>query len=133
VSLGRLIEFPVIPDERGKLCVIEGLQAPFPIARMFYLYDVPSGAVRAGHAHKDLQQVILALSGSFDARLKDGRTEEVVTLNRPNVGLHVGPGVWRELENFTSGAVCVVLASSPYNEGEYIREYDDFLRHVGAA
>ena len=130
MSLARLIEFPVVPDHRGKLCFAEAPDVPFAIQRVYYLYDVPSGAVRAGHAHRALNQIILPLSGSFDARLHDGRREEVVTLNRPNVGLHVGPMVWRELENFTSGAVCVVLASMPYEEADYIRDFDAFLRHA---
>ena len=100
---------------------------PFPIARVYYLYDVPAGATRAGHAHLALHQLLLPLSGSFDVRLHDGSVEEVHTLNRPNIGLHIGPMTWRELENFSSGAVCLVLASTPYDEADYIRSFDDFL------
>jgi dTDP-4-dehydrorhamnose 3,5-epimerase-like enzyme len=127
-TLASLIELPVVSDPRGNLCFVESeRQAPFPIARVYYLYDVPAGAVRAGHAHLALHQLLLPLSGSFDVRLNDGRVEEVVTLNRPNIGLHIGPMTWRELENFSSGSVCMVLASTPYDEADYIRDFDAFL------
>ena len=125
--LASLIELPVVADPRGKLCFAESERhAPFPIARVYYLYDVPAGAVRAGHAHLALHQLLLPLAGSFDVRLHDGTREEVVTLNRPNIGLHIGPMTWRELENFSSGSVCMVLASTPYDEGDYIRDFDAF-------
>ena len=127
--LGSLIELPVVADPRGKLCFAESRHhVPFDIARVYYLFDVPAGAVRAGHAHLALHQLLLPLSGSFDVRLNDGRKEEVVSLNRPNIGLHIGPMTWRELDNFSSGAVCMVLASTPYDEADYIRDFDTFLK-----
>lgn len=126
--LASFLELPVVSDPRGNLCFIEAERhAPFRIERVYFLYDVPAGAMRAGHAHMQLHQLIVPLSGSFDVRLHDGTTEEVHTLNRPNIGLHVGPMTWRELENFTSGAVCLVLASAHYDEADYIRSFDDFL------
>ncbi len=126
--LAKFIELPVISDPRGNLCVAEaGPHLPFDIRRVYFLYDVPSGSVRAGHAHRELNQLVLALSGSFDVRLHDGEREEVVTLNRPNRGLHMGPMVWREIENFSSGSVCLVLASHLYDEADYIRDFDTFL------
>lgn len=127
-SLAKYIELPVITDPRGNLCVAEsGPHLPFEIRRVYFLYDVPGGSVRAGHAHRELNQLVLALSGSFDVRLHDGEREEVVTLNRPNRGLHMGPMVWREIENFSSGSVCLVLASHLYDEADYIRDFDTFL------
>lgn len=127
----RLIELPVVSDPRGNLCFAESNRhMPFEIQRVYYLYDVPSGSMRAGHAHRALHQLLIAVSGSFDVRLHDGQTEEVVTLNRPHLGLHIGPRTWRELENFSSGSVCVVLASLPYDEADYIRKFDDFLAYV---
>jgi dTDP-4-dehydrorhamnose 3,5-epimerase-like enzyme len=126
-ALAEFIDLPVVSDPRGNLCVAEGsIHVPFDIARVYYLYDVPSGSMRAGHAHKALHQLLIPVSGSFDARLNDGRREEVVTLNRPNRGLHIGPMVWRELENFSSGSVCIVLASMRYDEADYIRDFDTF-------
>jgi hypothetical protein len=126
--LASFLEMPVVADPRGKLCFVESERhVPFPIARVYYLYDVPAGATRAGHAHLGLHQLLLPLSGSFDVRLHDGQVEEVVTLNRPNIGLHIGPMTWREIENFSSGSVCLVLASTPYDESDYIRSFDDFL------
>lgn len=127
-ALAAWIELPVVSDPRGKLCFAESERhVPFPIERVYYLYDVPAGATRAGHAHLALHQLLVPLSGSFDVRLHDGRVEEVLTLNRPNIGLHIGPMTWRELENFSSGAVCMVLASTPYDEADYIRDFDAFL------
>jgi dTDP-4-dehydrorhamnose 3,5-epimerase-like enzyme len=126
--LAEFIDLPVISDPRGNLSFAEsGRHLPFQIQRVYYLYDVPSGSVRAGHAHKALHQLLIAVSGSFDVRLHDGVRDEVVTLNRPSRGLHIGPMLWRELENFSSGAVCVVLASTVYDEGDYIRDFQDFL------
>lgn len=127
-SLAKFIDLPVIADPRGNLSFAEGgVHVPFEIARVYYLYDVPAGSVRAGHAHKALQQVLLPISGSFDVKLFDGRIWETVTLNRPNRGLYIGPGIWREIENFSSGAFCVALASLRYDENDYYREMDDFL------
>jgi dTDP-4-dehydrorhamnose 3,5-epimerase-like enzyme len=126
-SLARFIDLPVIPEPRGNLTFVEGgRQIPFEIERVYYLYDVPSGSMRAGHAHKALQQLLIPVAGSFDVILYDGRRRERVTLNRPSRGLLIGPMLWRELENFSSGAVCVVLASLRYDEDDYIRELSDF-------
>lgn len=126
--MANLINLPVISDPRGNLSVIEsGDHVPFDIARVYYLYDVPSGSVRAGHAHLALHQLLIAVSGSFDVRLHDGVSEEVVTLNRPHIGLHIGPMQWREIDNFSSGSVCLVLASTIYDEADYIRDFDTFL------
>jgi dTDP-4-dehydrorhamnose 3,5-epimerase-like enzyme len=126
--LAQFIELPVVHEPRGNLAFVEsGVHVPFKIERVYYLYDVPSGSVRAGHAHRALQQLLLPIAGSFDVRLFDGVREEVVTLNRPHRGLHIPPMMWREIENFSSGAVCVVLASLPYDEADYYREMDDFL------
>lgn len=130
-SLAQFIDLPVIGDPRGNLCVIESSrQAPFDIARVYYLYDVPSQSVRAGHAHKTLHQLLIAVAGSFDVRLHDGVREERITLNRPNRALHIGPMLWRDIDNFSSGAVCLVLASAYYDEADYFREFEDFLASV---
>lgn len=127
-TLARFIDLPVIHDPRGNLCVAESNRhVPFAIQRVYYLYDVPSQSTRAGHAHLALHQLLIAVSGSFDVRLHDGRTEETVTLNRPSRGLHIGPMFWREIDNFSSGAVCLVLASAHYDEADYIRDFDAFL------
>lgn len=131
--LAQFVDLPVVHDVRGSLCVAEGERhVPFEIARVYYLYDVPSGSMRAGHAHRKLQQLLLAVSGSFDVRLNDGRREETVTLNRPNRGLLIGPMLWREIDNFSSGAVCLVLASLPYDEGDYYRDFGEFRAQAGA-
>ena len=130
-KLASFIELPVVSDPRGKLCFVESERhVPFAIARVYYLFDIPAGAVRAGHAHLALHQLLVPLSGSFDVRLHDGAAEEVLTLNRPNIGLHIGPMTWRELENFSSGAVCMVLASTPYDQADYIRDFDTFLQRT---
>jgi hypothetical protein len=116
-----------VPDHRGNLTFIESHRhVPFDIRRVFYLYDVPGGQVRAGHALKDVEQVIIAMSGSFDVVLDYGDYRETVTLNRSYFGLHVPSLVWRELENFSSGSVCMVLASEYYSEGAYYRDHDQF-------
>jgi dTDP-4-dehydrorhamnose 3,5-epimerase-like enzyme len=103
---------------------------PFNIQRLYYLYDVPSGQSRGGHAHFELQQLIVALSGSFDVVIDDGRNKKIVTLNRPDYGLLIIPGIWRDLVNFSSGAVCFVIASDIYKESDYIRDYNQFLNYV---
>jgi len=128
------IEIPKIsdPDGRGNLSVIEGDILPFTIKRVYYLYDVPSNSTRGGHAHIELMQCLIALSGSFDVVLDDGKNKKVVTLNRPDVGLIIPTGIWRELENFSSGGVCLSLVSDVYKESDYIREYADFLSFKGA-
>jgi hypothetical protein len=125
----RLIDLPVVPDHRGNLTFIEaGRHVPFDIARVFYLYDVPAGESRAGHALKDVEQLLIAVSGSFDVVLDYGGDRTVTSLNRPYIGLHVPSLVWRELENFSSGAVCMVLASARYDEESYYRDYSHFRR-----
>lgn len=115
------------PDGRGNLSVIEKDVLPFPIKRVYYLYDVPSDSSRGGHAHKELQQFLIALSGSFDVVLDNGKTRRTFTLNRPNKGLLIPSGVWRELENFSAGSVCLSLVSAVYDEADYIRDYQEFL------
>jgi hypothetical protein len=127
----ELLSFPVVPDHRGNLTFVEGnAHIPFEIKRVFYLYDVPGGESRAGHALKDVEQVIIAMSGSFDVVLDDGSERETITLNRSYYGLYVPSLVWRELENFSSGSVCLVLASAPYDADAYHRDYEDFLEAV---
>ncbi len=129
-----LTEIPKIsdPDGRGNLSVIEKNILPFEIKRVYYLYDIPSSSTRGGHAHKELQQFLIALSGSFDVVLDNGNSRRIITLNKPNMGLLIPNGVWRELENFSSGAVCLSLVSAAYDEEDYIREYADFKLFKGA-
>jgi dTDP-4-dehydrorhamnose 3,5-epimerase-like enzyme len=123
----KIINIPKIEDPRGNLSVIEHDVVPFDIKRVYYLYDVPAGAERGGHAHKKLQQFLVALSGSFDVVLNDGQQQKTVTLNKPFEGLLITNGIWRELKNFSSGAVCLVVASDVFEEEDYIREFDEFL------
>lgn len=124
----RVIELPKIEDARGNLSFIEsGIHIPFEIKRAYYLYDVPGGSDRGSHAHKNLHQFIVAMSGSFDVVLDDGRDQKRFHLNRSYYGLYVCPMMWRLLDNFSSGAVCMVLASTHYDETDYIRDYDEFL------
>ena len=125
----KLIQIPKIEEPRGNLSVIENDCIPFVMKRVYYLYDVPSGAERGGHAHKNLQQFLIALSGSFDVVLHNGKEQKTVTLNKPNVGLLIESGTWRELNNFSSGAVCLVLASEVYLEEDYIRDFNAFLEY----
>ena len=127
----HLIDLPKISDPRGNLTFIEeGRHFPFDIKRVYYLYDVPGGAERGGHAHKEMHQMIIAMSGSFDVILDDGMTRQRYHLNRSYHGLYVCPMVWRELDNFSSGAVCLSLASNYYDESDYYREYSDFLQAI---
>jgi dTDP-4-dehydrorhamnose 3,5-epimerase-like enzyme len=127
----KLIEFPKIKDHRGNLTFLEGNRhVPFDIKRVYYLYDVPGGESRAGHAHRDLASVIIAINGSFDVLLDDGKQQQTHRLSRANEGLYICPGIWRELHNFTSGSVSLVLASELYDEGDYFREYSDFIQAV---
>lgn len=125
----QIISLPRIEDRRGNLSVIEGDILPFEMKRVYYLYDVPGGAERGGHAHKNLKQFLVALSGSFEVVLNDGTNEKTITLNIPNKGLLIPMGIWRELKNFSSGAVCLVIASEVYLEEDYIREYDEFVAY----
>ncbi|RMH41575.1 MAG: WxcM-like domain-containing protein [Gammaproteobacteria bacterium] len=128
----RILELPKISDPRGNLSFIEGgHHIPFDIKRVYYLYDVPGGSERGSHAHKSLHQFIVAISGSFDVLLDDGMTKKRFHLNRSYYGLYVCPMIWRELNNFSSGAVCLVLASDYYDEGDYIRDYHEFLKASG--
>lgn len=115
---------------KGDICVVENLKTiPFDVRRVYYLYDVPGGVGRGGHAHKKLQQLIVAVSGSFTVILDDGQVKRSITLNRPYVGLLIEPGIWRVLNDFSSGSVCLVLASELYTEDDYIRDYDEFLEY----
>ncbi|MFL1011272.1 sugar 3,4-ketoisomerase [Flavisericum labens] len=127
--INKLIQIPKVEDRRGNLSVIENDTIPFDIKRVYYLYDVPAGAERGGHAHKKLQQFLVALSGSFDVYLHDGERKSVITLNKPYEGLQIPKGVWREIKNFSSGAVCLVLASEVFDESDYIRDFDDYLKY----
>ncbi|MGO8676104.1 MAG: sugar 3,4-ketoisomerase [Limisphaerales bacterium] len=128
----KLIELIKKADPRGNLTFIEaGRHVPFEFKRVFYLYDVPGGAERAGHALKRCHQFLIAMSGSFDVVLYDGRDKQRFHLNRSYYGLHLPPMIWREMDNFSSGSVCLVLASEFYDEDDYYREYRDFLRAVG--
>jgi hypothetical protein len=124
-----IINLPKIADPRGNLTFVEGRgHVPFDIRRVYYLYDVPGGAERGGHAHKDLHQFIMAMSGSFDIVLDDGRQKKRIHLNRSYYGLYVCPMVWGAMDNFSSGAVCLVLASNLYDESDYYRDYDAFIK-----
>ena len=130
----QMIALPKITEPRGNLSFIEGgNQVPFDIKRVYYLYDVPGGAERGGHAHKELHQLIIAMSGSFDVVLDDGKNKKRVHLSRPYIGLHLCPMIWRELDNFSSGSVCLVLASIKYDEDDYYRDHAEFMRARGHA
>nr|WP_294935691.1 FdtA/QdtA family cupin domain-containing protein [uncultured Flavobacterium sp.] len=126
----ELISIPKIEDYRGNIAVIEKDVVPFDIKRVYYLFDVPSTANRGGHAHKEQFELLIPLSGSFDVQLKDGKKNQVVTLNKPDKGLLIKSNVWRELDNFSSGAVCLVISSGEFDEMDYIRDFDDFLQYV---
>lgn len=116
--------------EKGNITVVENSATiPFEVKRSYYLYDVPGGESRGGHAHKELSQLIVAVSGSFSVTLDDGNVKRTFLLNRPYQGLYIVPGIWRTLDDFSSGSVCLVLASHGYNEADYIRDYDDFIRY----
>lgn len=123
----KIIDIPKINNTKGNIGVIENDTIPFDIKRVYYLFDVPSGAKRGGHAHKKLKQVLIAISGSFDVVLKNGKSKEIITLNRPDKGLLIENNIWRELQNFSSGSVCLVLASEVFSEDDYIRSYKDYL------
>ena len=123
-----IIDISKVHNESGNITVVEnGKNIPFNVKRVYYLYDVPGGEARGGHAHYELEQFIIAASGSFNIILDDGSNRKIVTLNRPNLALHIVPGLWRELDNFSSGSICLVLASHKYDESDYIRDYNEFL------
>ena len=123
----QIIEIPKIEDYRGNIAVIERDVLSFAVKRVYYLYDIPSNATRGGHAHKEQLEFLIAISGSFDLVIKDGSTTTIITLNKPDKGVLINKNVWRELENFSSGAVVLVLSSDEFDEEEYIRNYDEFL------
>ncbi len=126
-----LIDFPKITDPRGNLTVAQAhTDVPFAVKRAYWVYDVPAGECRGGHAHKLCKEVLIALSGSFHVTIDNGEEQKTVLLNHPYQGLLIDTDVWRTLDDFSSGAVCLVLASEPFDEGDYIREYDDFLRYL---
>jgi dTDP-4-dehydrorhamnose 3,5-epimerase-like enzyme len=123
----QFINFPVIEDVRGNLAFIQNDVLPFEFKRIYYLFDVPSNAFRGGHSHIDQHEILIALSGSFEVVLDDGMEKKNFLLNKPNVGLHITTGIWRELQNFSSGAVCLVVASDVFEEADYVRDYGAFL------
>lgn len=123
----NLINLPVIHDARGNLAFIQEGVLPFVFKRVYYLFDVPSTAYRGGHSHKEQHEVLIALSGSFEVVLNDGQSSKTVLLNKPNTGLHIPTGIWRELQNFSSGSVCLVLAQDVFEESDYIRDYQEFV------
>jgi dTDP-4-dehydrorhamnose 3,5-epimerase-like enzyme len=126
-----IIELPQIINRSGNITpVTSNSEIPFDIKRIYYLYDVPGGETRGGHGHKELEQLIIAASGSFDVVLDDGKIKRTISLNRPNYGLYIKPGIWRDLVNFSSGSVLLVLASNYYDEIDYLREYSEFLKYV---
>jgi dTDP-4-dehydrorhamnose 3,5-epimerase-like enzyme len=130
----KLIQLPKIYDQRGNLTFIESSRhMSFDIKRVYYLYDVPGGAVRAAHGHRSLHQLMIAMSGSFDITLDDGKEKKKYHLNRSYFGLYIPPMMWRDLDNFSSGAVCMVLASDYFDESDYFRNYEDFLKASGVS
>lgn len=132
VADAKIIDIPKIEDRRGNLSVVEEFKnVPFHIARAYWLYDVPAGAMRGGHAHKRLKQLLIALSGSFTVTLDDGLEKRKILLNRPYQGLLIETGIWRTIDDFSSGAVCLVLASELYDESDYIYDYEEFLKYKG--
>lgn len=130
-GFANLVDLPVVTDPRGDLTFIEGENhIPFPIRRVYYLYNVPVDAERGGHAHYNLEQVVFALSGSFRIKIDNGSTKTEYWLNNPQKGLYINKLIWREMDSFSQGAVCMVLASRPYDESDYLREYDDFISTI---
>lgn len=134
ISNCQILDFPKYADPRGNLSVIEGgIHTPFDIKRVYYLYDVPGGSARAGHGHKELQQVMIAMSGSFDVTVDDGFERKKIHLNRSYNGIYIPKMMWREVDNFSSGAVCLVLASTLYDKLDYYHDYEDFVKVAQAA
>ncbi len=126
----ELIQLPKIINLEGNLTSVNNtIEIPFEIERIYYLFDVPSGESRGGHGHKYLEQIIIAVSGSFTVTIDDGKRKQSFLLNKPNIGLYMKPGIWRDLSDFSSGATCLVLASDPYDEADYIRDYKEFLNY----
>ena len=123
----QLIDIPVINDVRGNLGFLQNDILPFELKRIYYLFDVPSTSFRGGHSHVNQHEILIALSGSFEVELDDGKSKKSYILNKPNIGLHITTGIWRELQNFSSGSVCLVVASDVFDESDYIRDYTDFL------
>lgn len=133
-NLGRIINLPKMVDPRGNLTVAEQLKdVPFSMSRAYWVYDVPSGECRGGHAHKHCREFIVAVSGSFTVTLTNGREERTFMLNHPYQGLLVNTDVWRTLDDFSSGAVCLVLAEDPFDEDDYIRDYQDYLKFIACS
>lgn len=131
MGIGKLIDLPKIVDPRGNLTVAEGLKnVPFDIKRVYWLYDIPAGEGRGGHAHKQIKELLIAVSGSFHVTLDNGKEKQTYLLNHPYQALLIDTGIWRTLDDFSSGAVCVVLASDWYEEEDYIYDYNDFLKYV---
>ena len=128
-----LLDFPKIEDDRGNLSFLENnAQIPFEIARLYFIYDVPGGAIRGGHAYRELNEVIVALSGSFDVVVDDGKNQKKISFNRSYYGLYVPKGLWRRLENFSTNALCLIVADKKYNEGDYIRDYENYKSYNNA-
>ncbi len=123
----NLINIPVIEDTRGNLGFIQNDILPFEFKRIYYLFDVPSNAFRGGHSHINQHEILIALSGSFEVTVNDGSNKQTFLLNKPNIGLHIPTGIWRELQNFSSGSVCLVLSSDVFLEEDYIRDFEEFM------
>ena len=129
VNLCTIVQLTKISNPSGNLTVVQNFDTfQHPVKRVYYLYDIPGGSERGGHAHKNLHQLVIAASGSFSVIIDDGNIRKIIHLNHPNYGLHIVPGIWRELNNFSSGAICLVLASEKYAPDDYIRNYSDFIR-----
>ena len=123
-----ILQLPKIHNRAGNITIVEPFKnLPFDIKRIYYLYDIPSGQERGGHAHKELYQLVVAASGSFDVMMSDGENKKIVTLNRPDMGLMIVPGIWRELFGFSSGAICLVLASRLFEKSDYIYQLDEYI------
>ncbi len=129
----REVTFPNHRGSQGSItAAVPWIDVPFEISRVYYLYDVPGGASRGGHAHRELEEVLVAAAGSFDVALKDGRRDKTIRLDRAHSGVYIAPGIWRELRTFSSGALCLTLASAPYDEADYIRDHHEFRREKHA-